>query len=205
MTKIIYIRMKHKVQLAADSLISLKNIAHISTQAKEKEFIYNLPLHKIEAKDNNVVMIDSFTVIEQLINYFPTYEFELIGSSETIVEIKQKTKKHHIGLVAFVWILLFIGTAMTIINFHYDVSMQEVQQQIHYIFTGKSEKFPLFIQIPYSIGLGVGMIVFLNRWFKKKINDEPSPLEIELFNYQKDLDSYLSYHENKLNNEDDVK
>lgn len=205
MTKIIYIRMKHKVHLQADSLISLKEIAHVTTQVKEKEFIYSLPLHKVGPTDNNIVVIDSFVVIEQLLRYFPAYEFELIGANQTIVEIVAKTQKRHIGLVVFIWILLFIGTAMTIINFHYDVSMQEVQQKIHYIFTGKSEEFPLFIQIPYSIGLGVGMIVFLNRWFKKKINDEPSPLEIELFNYQKDLDSYLAYYENQLNSEDDAK
>lgn len=205
MTDIIYIRMKHKIQVKEHSMILLRDIAQISTQVKEKDFIYDTPLYEVKVTDNKIVMIDSFMVIEHLNKQFKTYEFELIGANETIVEIEQSAKKRHIGLVAFIWVLLFIGTAMTIINFHYDVSMQEVQQQIHYIFSGEKEEFPLFIQIPYSLGLGIGMVVFLNRWFKKKINEEPSPLEIELFNYQKDLDSYISYYENPLNNEDDTK
>src|SRR5690625_6176367 len=93
--------------------------------------------------------------------------------------------------VFLVWILLFVGSAMTIVNFHYDVSMQEVHQRIHYLFTGEQKKFPLFLQIPYSFGLGIGMVLFLNRLFKKKLNEEPSPLEVELFNYQKKINEYV--------------
>ena len=56
---------------------------------------------------------------------------------------------------------------------------------------------PLFFQIPYSIGLGLGMIIFFNHVFKKRLNEEPSPLEVEMFNYQQDLDQYVIMHENK--------
>src|SRR5690625_2351689 len=105
-------------------------------------------------------------------------------------------------LACLVLLFLFGGAAMTVINFHYDVSMQEVQQKLHYILTGEQETFPLWIQIPYSIGLGVGMVLFLNQWFKKRFNEEPSPLEVEMFKYQKDIDHYLAYHENNLNEGD---
>ena len=52
-------------------------------------------------------------------------------------------------------------------------------------------------QIPYSFGLGLGMIFFFNHVFKKRLNEEPSPLEVEMFNYQQDLDRYVIMHENK--------
>src|SRR5699024_2856818 len=98
-----------------------------------------------------------------------------------------KAKIVYLKLI-FAWILLFIGTAMTIMNFHDDVNMQAVQQKVHFVLTGQETEYPLWIQIPYSLGLGLGMILFLNHWFKKRINEEPSPLEIELFTYQQDLD-----------------
>ena len=41
------------------------------------------------------------------------------------------------------------------------------------------------------------MILFFNHVFKKRINEEPSPLEVEMFNYQKDIDHYVIIHENK--------
>src|SRR5690625_6427114 len=81
---------------------------------------------------------------------------------------------------------------MTIININNDFSMQEVQQKIYYLFTRKKNKYPLLIQIPYSIGLGAGMLLFFNHWFKKKFTKEPSPLEIELHNYQKNIEDRKS-------------
>src|SRR5699024_4221207 len=86
-----------------------------------------------------------------------------------------------------------------IMNFHYDVSMQEVQQKLHFLITGEKTEFPLWIQIPYSIGLGVGMLLFFNHWFNKRFNEEPSSLEIEIYNYQQNLDQYLGHYENKVN------
>jgi len=200
---IIYIRMKKKITSKFNTMLRLKDVAFITTSYKEKKNVEQTPIYHIKQAHEEYVVIDSFKIIDQLNKVFPEAEFQLLGLTETIVQIKE-TKKEvaSIFLFCFVWIVLFIGTAMTIINFHYDVSMQEVQQKIHYILTGEQEEFPLWIQVPYSVGLGVGMMLFLNRWFKKRLNEEPSPLDVEIFNYQKDLDNYIAYHENELNKED---
>ena len=82
-------------------------------------------------------------------------------------------------------------------NFHEDVSMLQVHQKIYTIITGETKEHPLLLQIPYSIGIGIGMILFFNRVFKKRLNEEPSPLEVEMFLYQQNLDQYVAIHENK--------
>lgn len=41
------------------------------------------------------------------------------------------------------------------------------------------------------------MVLFFNHLFRKRINEEPSPLEVEMFNYQQDLDRYVMLKENK--------
>ena len=46
-------------------------------------------------------------------------------------------------------------------NFHEDVSMREVHIALYEIITGERNEYPYLLQIPYSIGLGLGMIVFL--------------------------------------------
>jgi stage V sporulation protein AA len=43
------------------------------------------------------------------------------------------------------------------------------------------------------------MILFFNHIFKKRINEEPSPLEMEMFNYQQNIDQYVIMYENKEN------
>jgi stage V sporulation protein AA len=190
--------MKKKLELSERMHIQLKHIAYISTNGLQKRKLENTPIYRITKKDKNTVIIDSFLIIDHLNQMYEDMEFQLIGPEQTIISIQPKRKSPSILLTACVWILLFIGAAMTIMNFHYDVSMQEVQQKLHFILTGEENEFPLWIQIPYSVGLGLGMILFFNHWFNKRINEEPSPLEVEIFNYQQDLDNYLRYYENKM-------
>ncbi|MEC2626935.1 stage V sporulation protein SpoVAA, partial [Bacillus cereus] len=80
-----------------------------------------------------------------------------------------------------------------------DVSMQQVHQRLYYMITGEFHAQPLLFQIPYSLGLGSGMVLFFNHVFQKRINEEPSPLEVEMFQYQQSLDQYVIVNENKDN------
>ncbi len=87
---------------------------------------------------------------------------------------------------------MFIGSGLAIMNFHADVSMLAVQRKIYEMFTGEYIPNPLLLQIPYSLGIGIGMVIFFfNHLFKKKFNEEPSPLEVEMFTYQESLNQYV--------------
>ncbi|MBP1949509.1 stage V sporulation protein AA [Virgibacillus litoralis] len=199
MSEIVYLRMKKNVELTFLKELTLKDIAYISASSPLKRTLEKTTLYRITKKDRNIVIIDSFLVIDHLRDLHENLEFQLVGPTYTIVRIKKHKKPPNLVIVSIVWLLLFIGTGMTIMNFHYDVSMQEVQQKLHFLLTGEKSKYPLWIQIPYSFGLGIGMLLFFNHWFTKRFNEEPSPLEVEIFNYQQNLDQYVSYYENKLN------
>ena len=43
------------------------------------------------------------------------------------------------------------------------------------------------LEISYSIGLAVGIIVFFNHVSKKKITRDPTPIEVEVKKYNEDL------------------
>lgn len=199
---IVYIRMKRKIQATSRQWIMLQDVAQISSPHPWQTELKSIKLHQLTKQDQTYKVLDSFHIISHLQQAYPQLEFQLSGSPETVVQVEEQKKKFvHVRLVV-AWIILFVGTAMTIINFHYDVSMQEVHQKLHLLLTGDFASHPLWLQIPYSVGLGLGMILFLNHWFQKKINEEPSPLDIELFTYQRDLDQYIAYHENDLNDPD---
>lgn len=204
MVKVVYLRMMKSIEVAHLKTMKLKDIALVSTISEHKSSLENTDIYRLTKEDKEIVVIDSFLIINHLNNSYANLEFQLVGPTHTIIRIKDKKKAPSILIVAFVWLILFIGTAMTIMNFHYDVSMQEVQQKLSYMFTGEYNEFPLWLQIPYSFGLGIGMLLFFNYWFKKRFNEEPSPLEVELFNYQEDLDNYVSHHENNLNDKNNL-
>jgi stage V sporulation protein AA len=199
----VYIRLRNKVQIPPNHKILLKDIAYISANENWKKLLEHSFVYQVKKEDKNIVVFDIFSVIERIRLQHPNLDLQSVGPNQTIAYLATKPKHPNFILVSFIWLLLFIGSAMAIMNFHYDVSMQEVQQKLHFMLTGNDDKYPLWIQIPYSIGLGLGMILFFNHVFKKRINEEPSPLEVEMYNYQQNLDQYVILHENEVNKKDD--
>ncbi|MGJ7911970.1 stage V sporulation protein AA [Neobacillus sp. LXY-1] len=197
MEKTIYIRMRNRVQTRPDHHVLLKDVAQIIAAEDLLPHLSSMIVHQVSDHDGNIVIIDVMKVIQLVSAQYHDLEVQTIGPAQTIVEVVTKKKGVSIPFFLLIWFLLFFGSAMTLMNFHDDVSMKSVQEKIYTIITGKREVKPLLFQIPYSIGLGLGMILFFNHVFKKRINDEPSPLEVEMFNYQMDLDNYVIIHENK--------
>lgn len=208
MDKTVYIRLRHRIQVHPNDVITIDKVALIVGDKELTEKLKKIAIHKVQLSDKNMVVIDVMHVIKEIQKYDSQIDVQALGSNQTIVEILYKKKKLSPLLFCIVWLLLFIGAGLAIMNFHEDVSMQAVHQRIYKIVTGRENDQPLILQIPYSIGLGLGMVLFFNHLFKKRINEEPSPLEVEIFNYQLDLDQYVAMNENKENineNDDDVK
>lgn len=193
----IYIRMRHRLQVRPHDSIKLQDVAQIIAEDSLLEKVKDCIVYTVSEKDQNIIILDVMKVIPILTNVVEQINIEIIGQTQTIVEVVYKKIGVSIPLFILIWLLLFFGAALAIMNFHEDVSMQAVHQRIYKIITGKENVKPLLLQIPYSIGLGVGMILFFNHVFKKRLNEEPSPLEVEMFNYQQDLDRYVIINENE--------
>jgi stage V sporulation protein AA len=144
-----------------------------------------------EPEDGNLILIDMLMVIQSIRLIYPYIYIENFGDPHVLVEIKSEKTQPHFIILALVWLLLFVGSGLTILNFHADVSMLQVHQRIYELLTGKKVEHPYFLQIPYSIGIGMGMVLFFNHVFKKKFNEEPSPLEVEVFLYQESTNRYV--------------
>ncbi len=192
-----YLRMRHKIKVKQNHTVTIGEIAQIIAREDNMKLVNEKIIYNINMSDKNFVVIDVMTVINQIRILLPGIDIQAMGSNQTIVEIEYKKRNFSPIYFVGVWLLLFIGAALAVMNFHEDVSMREVHQRIYFIITGNKAEKPLLLQIPYSIGLGLGMVLFFNHLFRKRINEEPSPLEVEMFNYQQDLDRYVMLKENK--------
>jgi stage V sporulation protein AA len=195
--KTIYIRMRNRVLAKPEESIYLEDIAQIIAPESVISELKSVKVHQISFTDRNIVIIDVMKVIRLISSLIENADVQTIGPAQTIVEVVLKKKQMTLPFFILIWFLLFFGSAMAIMNFHDDVSMRSVQEKLYKIITGVEDSKPWIFQIPYSIGLGLGMILFFNHVFQKRINEEPSPLEVEMFNYQMDLDNYVIIHENK--------
>ncbi|GAA0364104.1 stage V sporulation protein AA [Bacillus horti] len=208
-TKKIYIRLRHRIEVKMGQVVLLQDCCQfIASPSRIKKTVGTLPIYRVTPDDKHLVVLDIMKVIEALKSFFTDVEIESFGANQVIIEIVNQKNRPNMLLVLFVCLLLFVGSGLAIMNFHEDVSMLGVHQKIYKIITGEEKEHPLLLQIPYSIGIGIGMILFFNHLFKKRFNEEPSPLEVEMFLYQQNLDQYVAMFENKeaqkkLNDEPD--
>ncbi|WP_236603139.1 stage V sporulation protein AA [Bacillus cereus] len=191
--------MRNRLKVSPTYEVKLGDVAQLAGDSSVVELLQNEIVYKITANDKTHVVIDVMKVIEIIQQKASHVQINLLGSGQTLVEIIYEKKKTHPIFFGLVWLLLFIGAALAIIYFHEDVSMQQVHQRLYYMITGEFNAQPLLFQIPYSLGLGLGMVLFFNHVFQKRINEEPSPLEVEMFQYQQSLDQYVIVNENKDN------
>jgi len=132
-------------------------------------------------------------------------DISIIGGPDILLEIKEREKSRpfiNFLKVLMVSLILFFGSAMAIINFFEDVEMESSLEKIHYLITGSREKSPMIIGIPFSIGIGLGIYAFFNRVFSlsNRRRQEPGPLELELYLYDKNLEDNNMHDLKKTDN-----
>ncbi|QGQ96003.1 stage V sporulation protein AA [Paenibacillus psychroresistens] len=187
----LYIRFRKRVRLDKAQPILLRNIADILSDPEIEQKLQTHVISYPQPQDGNLVLVDMLMVIRSIREIYSNLKIESFGEPHVLIEIKSERARPHFIILALVWLLLFVGSGLTILNFHADVSMLEVHQRIYQLLTGKHLEHPYFLQIPYSIGIGLGMVLFFNHVFKKKFSEEPSPLEVEMFLYQESTNRYV--------------
>ncbi|QAY66214.1 stage V sporulation protein AA [Paenibacillus protaetiae] len=190
--QVLYLRLKKKITIRPERTVTLGQIARMLASDSETEQMLNeMQVYRHHAGDGNRVVLDILQIVKAIRETAPDLSIETFGEPQVLIMISKKPAKPRITVLIAVWLLLFFGAGLAIMNFHVDVNMQEVQVRIVELLTGKKEEHPLWFQIPYSIGIGLGMAVFFNHLFRKKFNEEPNPLEVELYTYQENVNAYV--------------
>lgn len=194
----IYLQPKEKVYLQANKTLIIDDLCEMLGPKLLTDQIKNIKI--VEGPyDKNIFVITLFSIIQKIKKKFPETTIHVLGECDILIEIAQKNnttkdKVLEIFKVTFVCFLLFIGAGIAIMNFHADVNMAEVHKNFYEIITGDRSENPLWISIPYSIGIGIGMIIFFNHISpKKRKQDHPSPLDLELYSYQNTHDDFVKY------------
>lgn len=189
----VFLNLKEKVTLKSRKPISLKDLANVSAEEEIKQNLENL-VYPINIKEESNILIPAISIISFIKKNMHNIDLVVVGETDVLVNFvneKINKDKYKIARVILVCFLLFIGSITAIINFHSDVDMKGAHKVIYRVITGVETDKLLLLQIPYSLGIGVGMSVFFNNIFSKKINKEPTPLEMEMYTYQQSVDEYI--------------
>lgn len=201
----VFLVINKKASVEPNKSVVVKDIGEVySLNSDLKKAIENTRIRgKKEIEDWN--SLTATDVAEQIFGWFPTIDLTLLGEVETLIEYKSQQKERPLFefiKIVLVCLILFFGASIAIVNFHVDVSAKESLEKLYFTFTGEKKNNPLLMTIPYSIGIGVGVLMFFTRVFSfsERRKKEPGPMEIELFLYDEDMEKHI-LNETKKNEE----
>lgn len=144
--------------------------------------------------DENRKIISVMKVIQLITSIYPNSQVINIGETDTIVKrIKSSDneKKFRRLKILFVSAVSFFGTAFTIMAFHNDIGINGVFNKISTLILGKPTDGFSVLEVSYSLGLGVGIILFFNHIGGRRITKDPTPIEVEMVVYEKEVNEAL--------------
>jgi stage V sporulation protein AA len=191
-SSVVYVRLRRRVVAPAGAVITLGHVARLVTEPVLEQELRRMPMHCVRPEDGSMLVIDMLQIVKAVHEVHPGLTVETFGEPHVLIEIAgAASPKPRLIVLILAWLLLFFGSGMALMNFHADVNMPHVQRRITELITGKPDWHPWLFQIPYSLGVGLGMLLFFNRLLRKKLTDEPNPLEVEMFMYQENVNHYI--------------
>jgi len=193
----IYIKPKKKAEvIAPNGRAYIKDIAEVYSEPALRQRVENIVI--LEGKKQGTYVVSVLKIIAAISAALPGHNVSNVGETDTLVVIKSKPAKKSsawaIVKIAFICLILFAGSATAIMAFHTDSQLGAVFQQFHKIFVGEDVEKPLLINIPYSIGLALGIMLFFNHFAGKKFTKEPTPIQVEMEIYETDVEDALIQH-----------
>ena len=100
---------------------------------------------------------------------------------------KQPSRWLQRGKIALICVTCFLGMGISIMGYNNDVDMSRVFSQLYETFLGIRPTGATFIELFYSIGLTLGVFLFFNHTPGKKVTNEPTPIQVQMRLYERDV------------------
>lgn len=153
-----------------------------------------LKIHHFGKEDTRRCVISTLKLIELMENSCPSVTVQIVGEADVLVEWV-KVDKHKSGIqglkAALVCLISFLGTAFTIMAYHNDVGINDVFTEVYRMVMNREPQGLNALEVSYSVGLALGIIVFFNHVGGRRLTKDPTPIEVAMRNYEEDVDKTL--------------
>lgn len=153
-----------------------------------------LKVHHFRKNDTKRCVISTLKLVELMENACPGITVQIVGEPDVLVEWIS-VDRHKSGIqwvkAALVCLVSFFGTAFTIMAYHNDVGINEVFTEVYRMVMNREPQGLNVLEISYSIGLALGIVVFFNHVGGRRLTKDPTPIEVAMRNYEEDVDKTL--------------
>lgn len=153
-----------------------------------------LKVKKIPTDKNRRYVGNVLDIIELITQADPQIQMENMGETDFIIDYKNAKTPNYLWAwlkTIFVCMVCFCGAAFAIMTFNNDASVSDVFKEVYGLVLGKEAGEFTILELSYSIGLGLGVILFFNHFSKWKLNTDPTPIEVEMRLYEDNISKTL--------------
>lgn len=166
-----------------------------------------LKILKIPENGRHRYVISILKIIACIHEKYPGVDIQNMGETDIIVTYEeQKTSgaAMHIVKTIFVALLTFAGSAFAIMAFNNDASVSNLFSQMYeFVMGSKTDGFSI-MEVSYSVGITIGILVFFNHFGKRRFTVDPTPLEVQMRVYENDIQTTLVENASRKGAELDV-
>ena len=209
----LYLKIDRNI-IVRDYQVHLQDIAKmectntaILRQLKQKK-IYSFQEQKTpHAKHHRMQVFSILNIIKQIHEDYPELEVQNMGETDFIVEFQDGVVRNQwvdILKTAVLCVVIFFGSAFTIMAFNNDVSVGEVFSNLYKQVMGVKSNGVTELEICYAIGMPIGITIFYNHIGKKKVTPDPTPIQVEMRKYEEDVDTTFIDNDSRAGKSIDV-
>ncbi len=161
----------------------------------------------IRENRNKRYILAAIDVIEKLQEQDPKLQIDNLGEVSFIVDYQKPGRPAYFTAwlkTLFVCVIAFFGSAFAIMTFNTDASVSDVFKEIYRLVMGAESDGFTVLELSYTVGLALGIIVFFNHFAKIKINTDPTPLEVEMRLYEDNINKTLIQNDGRKESGIDV-
>jgi len=152
------------------SIVYLEDIAKLySTDTDMVNVLKKQVILAIKDNKESKHIFSILKIIEIINSIYPNVQVTNLGEIDFIIQYeppKKEIKIINYLKVIFVSLIIFFGSAFAIMTFNADVSVHEVFGIIYELIMGSEKAGGTILEICYSIGIPIGIIVFYNHFSK---------------------------------------
>ena len=130
-------------------------------------------------------------IIQMIQQEYPDVEVVNLGEADFVLEFRKNgepPKWLEICKTIVLSIIVFFGASFTIMAFNNDIAVVDVFAKLYRQVIGEKSSGFTELEICYSIGLAIGVLMFFNHFGRKTITHDPTPIQVEMRKYEKDVD-----------------
>jgi stage V sporulation protein AA len=207
MQKTVYIKPEKNTEIY-ENRVTLGQVAKVYCRdAGIQSGCQGLELMKISSEKETCYVCSVVKAVELIQKRYPQTEVENLGETDFIISYKpnpQKIRAWDRLKTALICLVVFAGAAFAIMTFNNDGDVASVFGRIYELIMGTASDGKTGLELGYSLGLPVGILVFFNHFAGKKLTKDPTPIEVQMRLYEDDVDSTLIQNASREEAEVDV-